>query len=240
MLCSKCGQEIPKGKKFCPNCCSKVKIFNNNLLKPILLIAFPLIIITALAILFFNNKEETFSKSVDSYKPIAVIMAIEHSSNSHQYENIARAVDNMLDPEDIVKMLEVSVQPSLLYEGHGQQTSNIRKSIQNLTIANYEQNDYVEAYKNTISKLKNVVTEINSEYLPYVIIIGKFGNENSRLKRVEWSMLSDNFNKTPVMFLSIDDSCQKDLKKNSKLKHVVLYDYKNGVSAKNIAKFLNK
>ena len=85
---------------------------------------------------------------VDDFHPAAVIFVIDSSASNQKYlpqqKKTLRQICNLLDPEDQIKILRVSEDAYLIYEGSPMNGSTITKSMDAFT--KYDKNDYGTAY----------------------------------------------------------------------------------------------
>ncbi len=129
---------------------------------------------------------------VDDFHKASVIFIVDASaSNQSQLGEQIKAVKQlcaMLDPEDHIKILRVSEDAYLIYEGSPQSTSEIRKSMEEFT--KYDSKEYGTAYGLALKKAFNhAVTMHNKGYIPSVVVIGDLENEGDTAKQINWEKL---------------------------------------------------
>lgn len=85
---------------------------------------------------------------VDNFKPSAVIFVVDSSASNQKglaaQKKTVRQICNILDPEDTVKILRVSEDAYLIYEGAPFNGSGIDKAMNAFT--KYDEKDYGTAY----------------------------------------------------------------------------------------------
>ena len=132
---------------------------------------------------------------VDDFHPAAVIFLV-HSSASNQkrlpeQKKILRQICNLLDPEDQVKILRVSEDAYLIYEGGPMNGSTITKSMDAFT--KYDEKDYGTAYGLGLKKaFSHALTMKKNGYVPAVVVIGDLENEGAIEKQINWETLPEN------------------------------------------------
>ncbi len=131
---------------------------------------------------------------VDDFHKAAVIFVVDASaSNQKNLQNqkmIIRQLCSMLDPEDHVKMLRVSEDSYLIYEGSPQSSSEVRKSIEKFT--QYDSKEYGTAYGLALKKAFNHALNMYKEgYVPAVVVIGDLENEGDVDKQIDWDTLPE-------------------------------------------------
>lgn len=135
------------------------------------------------------------SIKVDDFKPVAAIFLIDISASNQteiakQKKYITQFCTNM-DPEDQVKILVVSQDAFLIYEGTPQNTSGIRKSMEQYT--QMDSSAWGTAYGTAMKKaMQHVLTMRRNGYIPVVITIGDLENEGDIKGQLNWKTLPDN------------------------------------------------
>ena len=100
----------------------------------------------------------------------------------------------MLDPEDHIKILRVSQDSYLIYEGSPQSSSEIRKSLEQFT--KYDEKEYGTAYGLSLKKAFNHAVNMHKEgYIPAVVVVGDLENEGDSSKQIDWNTLPDEVKK---------------------------------------------
>lgn len=132
---------------------------------------------------------------VDDFHPAAVIFVIDSSASNQkqlpEQKKTLRQICNLLDPEDQIKILRVSEDAYLIYEGTPMNGSVITKSMDAFT--QYDKNDYGTAYGVGLKKaFSHVLTMQKAGYRPAVIVMGDLENEGAIEKQINWNTLFQN------------------------------------------------
>ena len=132
---------------------------------------------------------------VDDFHPAAVIFLIDSSASNQkaltEQKKTLKQICNLLDPEDQIKILRVSEDAYLIYEGTPMNGSTISKSMD--TFLKYDAKDYGTAYGLAIKKaFSHVLTMKKDGYVPAVVVIGDLENEGSVEKQLNWDTLPKN------------------------------------------------
>ena len=132
---------------------------------------------------------------VDDFHPSAVIFLIDSSaSNQKELANqkkTLKQICNLLDPEDQIKIIRVSEDAYLIYEGTPMNGSTIQKSMD--AFLKYDAKDYGTAYGEGLKKaFTHVLTMKKDGYVPAVVVIGDLENEGNAEKQVNWNTLPEN------------------------------------------------
>ncbi len=132
---------------------------------------------------------------VDAFTPSAVIFLVDSSASNQkaldEQKKTLRQVCNLLDPEDHIKILRVSEDAYLIYEGTPFNNSGIKKSLDAFTV--YDKNDYGTAYGVGLKKAFNHALQMKKEgYNPAVVVFGDLENEGAIEKQVNWELLPEN------------------------------------------------
>ena len=135
---------------------------------------------------------------VDNFKPAAVMFVIDSSASNQkelpEQKKLVRQICNTLDPEDQVKIIRVSEDAYLIYEGAPFNGSNIEKVMNEFT--KYDSKDYGTAYGTGLSKAFNYATQMKRNgYLPAVVVIGDLENEGAAEKQLNWEKLPNDVQK---------------------------------------------
>lgn len=132
---------------------------------------------------------------VDDFKPAAVIFVVDSSASNQKglaaQKKTVRQICNILDPEDTVKILRVSEDAYLIYEGAPFNGSGIDKAMEAFT--KYDEKDYGTAYGVGLKKaFSHALTMKKNGYLPAVVVLGDLENEGSVDKQINWDTLPKN------------------------------------------------
>ena len=129
---------------------------------------------------------------VDDFHKAAVVFIVDASaSNQSQLTEQLKTLKQlcaMLDPEDHIKILRVSEDSYLIYEGSPQSSSEIRKSMEEFT--KFDSKEYGTAYGLSLTKsFKHAINMHKEGYIPSVVVIGDLENEGDTSKQVNWDLL---------------------------------------------------
>ena len=132
---------------------------------------------------------------VDDFHPAAVIFVIDSSASNQkqlpEQKKTLRQICNLLDPEDQIKILRVSEDAYLIYEGSPMNGSTITKSMDEFT--KYDQKDYGTAYGVGLKKaFSHALTMKKEGYIPAIVVIGDLENEGAIEKQINWNTLPSN------------------------------------------------
>ena len=132
---------------------------------------------------------------VDDFHPAAVIFMIDSSASNQkrlpEQKKIVKQICNLLDPEDQIKILRVSEDSYLIYEGSPMNGSTITKSMDAFT--KYDDKDYGTAYGEGLKKaFSHALTMKKDGYVPAVVVVGDLENEGAIEKQINWEILPSN------------------------------------------------
>ena len=152
-------------------------------------------IVLFVLILFFIAGMGIFGLSkikVDDFHKTAVVFLVDSSASNQnklgEQLKTLRQLCSMLDPEDHIKILRVSQDAYLIYEGSPQSSSEIRKSMEAFT--KYDSKEYGTAYGLALTKAFNhAISMHNNGYIPSVVVIGDLENEGDSAKQINWDKL---------------------------------------------------
>ncbi|MBR6098492.1 VWA domain-containing protein [bacterium] len=127
---------------------------------------------------------------IDNFKPAAVMFVIDSSASNQkelpEQKKLLKQICNLLDPEDQIKIIRVSEDAYLIYEGAPFNGSNIDKVMDEFT--KYDSKDYGTAYGVGIKKALNYSRQMKkSGYIPSVVVIGDLENEGAAEKQLNWT-----------------------------------------------------
>lgn len=127
---------------------------------------------------------------VDNFKPAAVMFVVDSSASNQkdlpEQKKLLRQICNLLDPEDKIKIIRVSEDAYLIYEGVPFNGSNINKVMEAFTA--YDEKDYGTAYGVGLRKALNYSLEMKKlGYMPAVVVIGDLENEGVSEKQLNWN-----------------------------------------------------
>ena len=131
---------------------------------------------------------------VDNFKPAAVMFVLDSSASNQQdlpeQKKLLRQICNLLDPEDNIKIIRVSEDAYLIYEGAPFNGSNINKVMNAFTA--YDEKDYGTAYGVGMEKALRYSLDMKKlGYMPAVVVIGDLENEGASEKQINWETLPD-------------------------------------------------
>lgn len=132
---------------------------------------------------------------VDDFHPSAVIFVIDSSASNQkrlpEQKKTLRQICNLLDPEDQIKILRVSEDAYLIYEGSPMNGSSITKSMDAFT--KFSARDYGTAYGVGLKKaFSHALTMKKDGYVPAIVVIGDLENEGAIEKQINWDTLPEN------------------------------------------------
>lgn len=134
---------------------------------------------------------------VDEFHPASVTFVIDASalnqSKLSEQKKFLRQLCNRLDPEDKVKIVRVSEDAYLIYEGNAHNSAGISKSLDSFT--QYDSKDYGTAYGDGLKKAFSYVTSLDDEYVPAIVVIGDLENEGAQAKQINWNSLPNEVRK---------------------------------------------
>ncbi len=135
---------------------------------------------------------------IDEFHPAAVIFVVDSSASNQSKlsEEIAylKSVCSVLDPEDSIKILKVSQDSYLIYEGSPMNNSTINKTLKEFTKP--DSTEYGTAYGEAIKKAFEHALNMKKEgYIPSIVVIGDLENEGDAAKQIDWSTLPENVKK---------------------------------------------
>ena len=152
------------------------------------------ILIAAVAILVFCFK----NIKIDEFHPAAVIFVVDSSAsnqaNLEEQKKLVKQICTRLDPEDKIKIVRVSQDAYLIFEGSPHSSKNITDSMNEFT--QYDEKEWGTAYGVGIKKALNYSATMNNDgYKPSVVVIGDLENEGAAEKQVNWSTLPQDIKK---------------------------------------------
>ena len=185
---------------------------------------------------------------IDEFNPASVIFVMDSSASNQgkldEQKKLVKQICNRLDPEDKIKIIRVSEEAYLIFEGSPHNSKNITDSMNEFT--QYDSKDWGTAYGDGIKKALEYSTSMNNEgFKPSIVVIGDLENEGAIEKQLNWNTLPNDIrkfkNNAPdfVMFFAFAHPQKLDLVK-SKLAPV-LGENKLVISTEqNIDKSINK
>lgn len=157
------------------------------------ILTFIVIVVTLIicGIIGFLNKIET-----DNFKPAFVAFVVDASENNTKLDSQKKFIKQfcaMLDPDDRIKILQVSSDAYLIYEGSPQSLSEISKSLNSYTNSKKAQKTAV--YNVAIKKsIQHCLVMKKDGYVPSVVVIGNL--ESGQKDAIDWNTLPLNIQKS--------------------------------------------
>lgn len=154
----------------------------NNTLK-IILFSITCFIVIAISIFGLSKLK------VDDFHKAAIIFVVDSSASNQStlpmQKNAVKQLCSMLDPDDSIKILRVSEESYIIYEGSPQSSAEVRKSMEKFTKLNSK--EYGTAYGLSLKKAFNHALNMKKDgYNPSVVVIGDLANEGSTANQINW------------------------------------------------------
>lgn len=132
---------------------------------------------------------------VDKFKPVATIFVIDSSASNqktlYKQKSFLRQMCALLDPEDQIKILKVSQEAYIIYEGSPQNGSTINNAMYSFT--KYDTNSYGTAYGTALKKaFSNALSMQKEGYIPAIVVMGDLADEGPLAGQVNWDVLPKN------------------------------------------------
>lgn len=132
---------------------------------------------------------------VDDFHKAAVIFMIDSSASNQnaltEQKKTLKHICSLLDPDDEIKILRVSQDAYLIYEGSPMNGSTIQKTLDEFT--KFDAKDYGTAYGEAMKKaFSHALTMKKEGFVPALIVIGDLENEGSVEKQLNWDTLPKN------------------------------------------------
>lgn len=129
---------------------------------------------------------------IDEFTPTAVIFVIDSSASNQskleEQKKFVKQVCNRIDPEDKIKIIRVSEEAYLIFEGSPHSTKNITDSMNEFT--KYDSKDWGTAYGDGLEKAFIYAESMKKEgYRPAIIVVGDLENEGNKDKQLNWDKL---------------------------------------------------
>ncbi|MBE7706398.1 MAG: VWA domain-containing protein [Cyanobacteria bacterium SIG30] len=155
-----------------------------------------IILIASIAIKLTLNAFKNFKP--DDFKKASIIFVVDSSASNQSKLNdeikFVKQLCKILDPEDVIKILKVSEDSYLIYEGSPLETSSISKSFDAFT--EYDEKEYGTAYGEGLKKAFTHALNMKKEgYVPSIIVLGDLENEGAIEKQINWDVLPSNVKK---------------------------------------------
>lgn len=135
---------------------------------------------------------------IDEFYPTAVIFIIDASASNQanlaNQKKFVKQICNRLDPEDKIKIIRVSEDAYLIFEGSPHSTKNITDSMNEFT--QYDKKEWGTAYGLGLERALELSYSMHNEgYIPAIVVIGDLENEGSVEKQINWSILPNDIKK---------------------------------------------
>lgn len=158
---------------------------NKRAIKLGIVLVVVLVVIMSLCSLFKNIK-------VDEFTPASIIFVLDSSASNQgkldTQKDFVKQLCNRLDPEDVVKIIRVSEDAYLIYEGSAQHKAAITKSMDAFT--KYDEKDWGTAYGVGLDKAFSYAKSMYNEgYKSAVVVVGDLENEGDSTKQINWQNL---------------------------------------------------
>ena len=132
---------------------------------------------------------------IDDFHKAAIIFVIDSSASNQKMLpdeiKFTKSLCSILDPEDEVKILKVSEESYLIYEGSPSDSKGMTKALDAFT--KYDPKDYGTAYGLGLKKaFDHCLTMKKEGYVPAVVVVGDLENEGAVEKQIDWENLPDN------------------------------------------------
>lgn len=138
------------------------------------------------------------SLELEEFRPVAAIFMLDISASNqsklYKQKLYVSQLCSSLDSEDKVKILVISQDANLIYEGSPQNGSAIRKSMDKYT--QFDAAAWGTAYGTAIKKgMQHALTMQREGYIPALIVIGDLENEGDINGQINWNTLPANVRK---------------------------------------------
>ena len=132
---------------------------------------------------------------VDDFKPAGIVFIVDSSASNQknlpEQKKLLKQICNILDPEDQIKILRVSEDAYLIYEGAPTNGSGITKAMDAFT--QYDEKHYGTAYGLAMKKAFNHCLNMKkSDYVPAIVVIGDLENEGAVENQIDWDLFPAN------------------------------------------------
>lgn len=130
---------------------------------------------------------------LDEFHPASVIFVVDASASNQakleEQKKFVKQICNRLDPEDKIKIIRVSQDAYLIFEGSPHNSKNISDSMNEFT--KYNSNEWGTAYGSGINKaIEYSETMYKNGYRPSIVVVGDLENEGDVSKQINWNTLS--------------------------------------------------
>lgn len=159
---------------------------NKRTIKLIVVVAVIVAVLCGLIAVLKNVK-------VDEFRPASVIFVVDASASNQakldEQKKFVKQICNRLDPEDKIKIIRVSEDAYLIYEGYPHNSKNITDSMNEFT--KYNSSEWGTAYGSGLNKAIGFCETMHKNgYTPSIVVVGDLENEGDVAKQINWSDLS--------------------------------------------------
>ena len=135
---------------------------------------------------------------IDEFNPASIIFVVDASASNQDKLDIqkkfVKQICGRLDPEDKIKIIRVSEDAYLIFEGSPHSSKNITDSMNEFT--KYDSKEWGTAYGTGLKKALNYSESMQKEgFTPSIVVVGDLENEGSAEKQLNWSTLPDEIKK---------------------------------------------
>lgn len=158
---------------------------NKRTIKLCLILGALLILLTGIIGLLKNVK-------IDEFTPTSVIFVVDSSASNQgklkDQKQFIKQLCSRLDPEDTVKIIRVSEDAYLIYEGSAQHSASITKSLNEFT--QYDKKEWGTAYGLGLDKAFSYIQPLAKDgYKTAIVVVGDLENEGAIEKQINWNKL---------------------------------------------------
>ena len=163
--------------------------------KRLIIIGLLILFVSIIGKLIFSGLKNL---KVDDFHKSAIVFVVDSSASNQkklpEQVKYMKSLCAILDPEDEIKILKVSENSYLIYEGSPANSKGITKAVEAFT--QYNSKDYGTAYGEAIKKaFDHCLTMKKEGYVPAVVVIGDLENEGAIEKQINWDTLPENVKK---------------------------------------------
>lgn len=138
------------------------------------------------------------SLKIDEFTPASVIFVVDSSASNqaklNEQKQFVKQICNRLDPEDKIKIIRVSEEAYLIFEGSPHSSKNITESMNEFT--KYNSKDWGTAYGEGVEKALVYSESMKKEgYRPAIVVVGDLENEGAVQKQLNWNKLPQDIKK---------------------------------------------
>ena len=155
-------------------------------------------LLVAFIVLVFGLVSCCKNIKIDEFNPTSVIFVIDSSASNQgkldEQKKFVKQICNRLDPEDKIKIIRVSEDAYLIFEGSPHSTKNITDSMNEFT--QYDSKEWGTAYGIGMQKALSYAQSMNKEgFIPSIVVVGDLENEGKVEKQLNWNTLPNDIKK---------------------------------------------